>query len=277
MASPIEARVDPERGSLRVLFMGDALMAQGMPAPLLVQDPLISLTPVPAEIATISGDPAEIQTQVRKFFRLYLPRTKSSLWDSYDVVTIAATQSDYPSTGFQTWVRDGVIEDGMGFLMADDPASFGGAEHGLSPNPSWAPTPIGQILPVDCAVDRKDWGGAWFLIRVTKPENPMVRGLSYEGMFLRAHNRVRERQGSDVVMVTTSSPVGSPVLAWMDFGEGRSVSFINDWGGKGITQFYRWPLAATALANLVYYAAQVPIPEDLGLVKRIRDRTGYYS
>ncbi len=267
----VSGRTDPNRGVIRTLFIGDALMAQGMPGPLLVQDPLIDITPIPAEIALIGGDPA------RRFFRLYAPRTKNALWENHDVVIVAATQADYPGLDFLAWIRDGVIEDGMGFLMADDPASFGGAEHGLSPNPSWGPTPVGDILSVECAEDRKDWGSYWFQIKVLRPENPMVRGLNWEGIPLRAHNRVYERQGSEVVIVTTSNPAGSPVLAWMDFGRGRSISFVNDWGGKGMTSFYYWSQASTALANMVYYAAQVPIPEDLRLITRIRERMNYLS
>jgi hypothetical protein len=248
-----------------------------LPGPLLKQDPLIEFTPIPAEIAAIGGDPAETQAKVKRFFRLYAPRTRQGLWGNYDVVIIAATQADYPSIDLQTWIRDGVIQDGMGFLMADDPASFGGAEHGLSPNPSWEPTPIGEILSVDCAEDRKDWGSFWFNIQVLLPDDPMVKGLGWEKLLLRAHNRVYEREGSVVVIVTRSNPPRSPVLAWMDFGEGRSISFVNDWGGKGMTPFYYWPEAPTALANIVYYAARVPIPEDPTLVRRIRERMGYLS
>ena len=270
-------RTDPRRGTIRVLFIGDALMGEGMPAPLLKQDPLIELTLIPAEIAVISGSSAEIQGRVKRFFRLYAPRTREDLLNNYDMVIIAATQADYPSPSLQRWIRDGVIEEGLGFLMADDPASFGGAEHGLSPNPSWGPTPIGDILSVVCAEDRKDWGSLWFRVKVLRPENPMVRGLDWESVMLRAHNRVYEKEGSEVVMVTRSNPSGSPVLAWMDFGRGRSVSFVYDWGGKGMAPFYYWRQAPTALANMVYFAAQVPVPEDLELVARIRDRMSYLS
>jgi uncharacterized membrane protein len=270
-------KVDPERGWIRILFIGDALRAEGMPVPLLVRDPLIRITPIPAEIATISGNPDEVRTQVRRFFRLYLPRTETSFLDTYDNVIIAATQADYPNINFQTWVHDGVIESGVGFLMADDPASFGGAEHGLSPNPSWADTPIGRILPVECAVDRKDWGFVWFRVEVKVPDNPMIAGLRWQGLMLRAHNRVYEREGSEVVLETDSNPSGSPVLIWMDLGKGRSVSFVNDWGGRGIEPFYRWPDASTFLINTVYFASKVPIPEDRAVVKRIRDRISHFD
>jgi uncharacterized membrane protein len=273
----VTPRVDPRTGSIRVLFIGDALMAAGMPAPLFVQDPLIGITPLPAEIATILGDPTEIQARVKRFFRLYLPRTEERLLENFDVVIIAATQADYPSINFQSWLRDGVRDHGLGFLMADDPASFGGAEHGLSLNPSWADTPVGEILSVECATDRKDWGTTWFRAKVTRPDCPMVRGVGWEGIMLRAHNRVFERDGSEVVMVTTANPPGSPVLAWIEFGLGRSVSFVNDWGGKGNTPFYLWPSAPTALANMVYFASQVQIPEDLEVVRMIRDRLGHYT
>ena len=267
-------RVDPEKGIIRTLFIGDAFLEPYFPAPLLIEDPMMDMTLVPAQIGRVGLGYLGTITKARRMIRIYLPRTKQDLWSTYDVVMMAAVQADYLSPEFQTWVRDGVMDDGMGFIMGDDPASFGGIVDGINPNPSWASTPIGEILSVECATDRKDWGSSYFEVIVVEPENPMVRGLDWTGLRLRAHNRVYDREGTEIVI--RAKNVASPVLAWWKVGNGRSISLLYDWGKPGCI-VYRWPDLGTFYANLVYYSAQVAIPEDTELMKLMRNRIIYFS
>lgn len=269
-------RVDPEKGTIRTIFIGDAFLEPYFPAPLLMQDPIVKMTLVPSQIRSLEQDSPEIQAKTKRALRTYLPRTREALWSGYDVVMLAATQANLVKTEFKMWVRDGVIDDRMGFIMGDDPASFGGACHGLRPNPSWCPGPIGEILSVECATDKMDWGGYYFGVKILKPENPMVRGLDWTGVLLRAHNRVYPKEGTEIVISTRAYPANSPVLTWWDVGKGRSISFVYDWGKPGCS-FYRWPYIRTFFANLVYYAARAVIPQDTEMVTRIRDRATYFS
>ncbi len=273
MASP---RVDPEKGTIRTIFVGDAFMEPYFPAPLLVQDPIIELTLVPAQVRLLETDNPEIRAMTIRSLRAYFPRRREDLWSGHDVMILAATQADLVKDLHKIWMRDGVVEDGMGFIMGDDPASFGGVDHGLRPNPSWGEGPVGEILSVECASDRKDWGFYYFNVKVLRSDNPMVRGLDWSSVLMRAHNRVLPRQGTDIVLETKSNPANSPVLAWWDVGKGRSISLVYDWG-KPNCYFYHWPYIRTFFANMVYYAARAAIPADLELVNRIRDRSTYFS
>jgi len=260
-------RVDPASGRIRVLFIGDTYMEAGEAQPLMIQDPLIAVTPVLAE-STLSRP-----EDLRRAIRQYLPRTPSSLWSGYDVVVITAVQADTLPADFLRWVVLGVEREGQGFLMADDPASFGGVEFGSYPNPNWGETPIGSLLPVECHTDRKFWGTTYQYNLVPKiPDHPLVAGINWRDVWFFSYNRVDAKVGATTVGAMSRYPEGSPCLVYWDFGRGRSMAWLFDWGGNGAVQYYRWPHAVAVMARMIYYPAGVPIPDDLAIAQAVRRR-----
>ncbi len=250
-----------------MLFIGDTYMEAGEAQPLMIQDPLIAVTPVLAE-STLSR-PEDLKRAIRQ----YLPRTATGLWTGYDVIVITAVQADTLPARFLQWVVVGVEDHGQGFLMADDPASFGGVEFGSYPNPNWGETQIGALLPVNCHTDRKDWG-TWLLytLRPMAPDHPLLKGISWNQVRFFSHNRVDAKPGSTVVAVMDRHPEGSPCLVCWEYGKGRALAWLFDWGGNGAVEYYRWPHAAAIMARMIYYPARVPIPDDLGIAQAVRRR-----
>jgi len=266
------ARVDPLSGRIRMLHIGDAFNRHGFAATFFFSDPRISSTPVPAEVA-ITG-----YKDAQRYYRMYLPRSERDVRENVDVVCIAGAFQYQIGRRFLEWTRDAVIEDGVGFLMADDPASFGGTGwRGVQNN--WAETPVGVVLPVECATNSKDWSQAPFKVDIVLPDHPLVKGLPWDETVWIAHNRVYDRQGAVVVARTRSNPPGLPALAYMDVGRGRSVALDHDWGGRAGYAFVPsgavWEWAPHFFCSLVYYAAQLPIPDPV-LDKAAKEKFAAY-
>jgi len=65
---------------------------------------------------------------------------------------------------------------------------------------------------------------------------------------------------------------------YSEMGEGRTEALVYDWGGNGPQDFHRWTYAPIVMSNLVYYSANVKIPEDTSLFLRLRTKlTSFYS
>jgi uncharacterized membrane protein len=267
-----QPRVDPQTGQIRVLFMGDALMKAGFVTPILAQDPLIVLSPVPVEFVTFAY--ASIEEAATRL-RMYLPRTEKRLRSDFDVIIIADAREPFFPAKIQNWIRDGVIETGQGFLMGGGPQSFGGGPD----HPSWEDSPVGDILPCLCPPDYWDLQRKYFLVvQEGFEDHPLVRSIPWKVIPLGNHQRVVAKEGTKVIATSSRYPTGSPILMYSEMGEGRSEAFVFDWGGNGPQEFHRWGYYPIVMSNFVYYSARVRIPEDTTLFLRLRTKlTNFYS
>lgn len=265
-------RVDPQTGLVRVLFMGDALMGAGFVTPMIALDPMVKLTPVPVEFITFQY--ASI-VEAAASLRMYVPRTEQRMREEYDVVIIADAREPFFPPNIQAWIKNGVIDGGMGFLMGGGPQSFSGQGEA---HPSWDPSAVADILP--CKLTGESWGiGPHYYLVPAKgyEDHPLVRKIPWQQCVLFAHQRVGERPGCVVVGRSDRSPPNSPIVMYMEMGEGRSEAFVFDWGGNGPQFFHRWEYGQLFMSNLIYYAARVSIPEDVSLFLKLRTKlTSFY-
>lgn len=264
IALSVEPKVDPETGMIRVLFMGDALMEAGFVTPLMAEDPMIDLNPVPVEFLT--GEYQTISVAARTL-RVYFPRVERQVTEGYDVVIITDAREPFFPEKIQRWVNKGVLEYGLGFLMAGGPQSFGGSLN----HPSWQGTTIGEILPVDCHRDFWTLDKKYHLVVPEEhKDHPLVKNIPWNTIPLFCRNRVTARQGSVVVGKTDRYPANSPVLVYSEMGEGMSEAFVHDWGGNGPEDFHRSDFAPIIVSNMIYWIARVEIPQDMSLVMELR-------
>ncbi len=223
LVTPCQGRVDPETGRIRLLHIGDAFNQGGFAATFFFDDPRIDIYPVPSEVAIIGT------RKSKRYYRLYLPRTEKRVRDNFDVICITAAQQHHIDGRFLRWSRNAVIDQGLGFLMADDPSSFGGVSGPWGQDLSWGETAIGDVLPVSCALDKKDWGPTGpFKLSIEIPDHPLTENIPWKEAWLAAHNRVYDKQGATAVASTDRNPPGRPVIAEMEVGEGCSVAFVHD-------------------------------------------------
>jgi hypothetical protein len=265
-------KVDPETGRIRLLHIGDAFKQGNFAATFFFNDPRIEILPVPSEVAVIGTE------ETMRYYRLYLPRREEDLRTGYDVVCITGA-FQYHLGKFKFWTRDSVIGEGMGFVMADDPASFGGTDwRGVNNN--WCQTVLDVVMPVVCADDSQGWSQYYFRIDVAEPRHPLVAGVPWEEAMWVSHNRVFEKQGSRVVARTRSHPPGRPALAYMDVGEGRSLAIVHDWGGRAAYAFSTiggaWEWAPHVFSSFIYYSAKTEIP-DPAMDMLVRERFSNYD
>jgi len=273
-------RVDPDTGKIRTLFIGDPFLQPGYPTLALIEDPKIQLTRIEAEIGY--RDPVRIGIpRMQRFLRLYLPRSRSDLIDNYDMLIVTAIRSNDLKIQFQLWAKEAVEEHGFGFMMSDDPTSFGGADTVWTTGPPWDPTPVGDILPVKGAgvVSHRDH---MFRLKPTG-DSPLTNGIPWEGMpLIWSHNRPDPKGGSTVLAVTTdetvdTDPKNDEIIIYWEYGEGRSLAFIWDWGGNGLVPFYRWDYWKDFIARLVYFPVRAEIPQDLTVTHTLRVKIGQYE
>ncbi len=259
-------------GVIRLLHIGKAWFRPNHPAPVISQDPRIDYYPVPSHAWTM-GDEA------LRNLRLYLPRNEQALYENFDVILEDGMDAALLTDDFHHWMKKGVEEEGMGFLMADDSSSFASGRH-----TSWYLFPIGDVLPVDDL--REIWypeHGYWVVIEEDYRDHPLVRNIPWNTMpRIWAHNRPTEKDGATVLARMSPEFVWNrekPVIVYWDYGKGRSLAYVHKWHGTpndpggdipGNPEFYRWKWHVDLLSHLIYFPARVPIPEDLGLVHEIR-------
>ena len=272
-------KVDPETGRIRTLFIGDPYVAPGYPTMALLEDPKIQLTRIEAEIGYTN--PSLGYKNMQRFLRLYLPRSEANLLENYDVLIITAIRSNDLKDEFQVWTKKAVEEEGFGFLMSDDPTSFGGAVTVWTTGPPWDDTPVGSVLPV-YQIGHDEWRDHNFRILPTIP-NPITDGIDFTRMpRIWSHNRPQPKDGATVLAVTTdetvpSDPKNDPVLIYWDIGEGRTLAFVWDWGGNGVVGFYHWDYWKDFIARLAYFVARATIPADVAITHTLRSQISEYA
>ncbi len=268
LTSLVSGRVDPQTGRIRLLHVGDAFNRPGFASYFFFHDPRIDIWPVPSEVVFVG------ELEVYRYYRLYLPRTEAKVRDGFDVICLTGCYPNHLTDDFLAWTRAAILEDGVGFLMADDPTSFGGR----GGNPNWGHTIMVDVMPVRC-VKGLDWGERSFKIEIVLPDHPLVEGIPWKEAILAAHNRVHEKQGSTIVARIAMDPLGLPALAYMEVGRAISVALVHDWGGRNL-----WSMSASGIwawsphfyCSLVYYSAGAEIP-DAALDKGVREKFHAYA
>ena len=253
-------RTGPD-GVVRLLHIGKAWLRGGYPATVWVQDPRISWYPVPSH-AWSMGEEAF------RMMRLYLPRSSSVLFGDFDVIVEDGMDASHLPSNFHHWVKEGVHDRGMGFLMADDSSSF--ATSGR--HTSWYLFPIGDILPVrDKPEIYYEKHGYRIVVESEYENHPLMRNIPWKEIRIWAHNRPDEKEGA-IVLARMSPEIvfnrNKPVIVYWDYGQGRATAYVHKW--HGTPDFYRWKWHADVLSHLIYFQARVSIPEDLELEHAVR-------
>ncbi len=248
-------------GVIRLLHIGKAWLYAGHPASVWTQDPRIYYYPVPSH-AWSMGEEAF------RSLRRYLPRTDQYLYENFDVIIEDGMDASHLRLEFHQWMKTGIQQQGMGFLMADDSSSF--ATSGR--HTSWYLYPIGEVLPVtDIAQIYYEQHGYRVIVEPEYRNHPLMRNVPWDEIRIWAHNRPKEKEGA-IVLARMSGEIvwnrNQPVIAYWDYGTGRSVAYVHKW--HGTPDFYRWKWHADVLCHMVYFPARVEIPQDLELVHQIR-------
>ncbi len=262
-AEPRDARFDPATGRVRLLYIGDAIGVPN-PFPILNNEPLLSCNAV---YACTAHQPVDV---IKKSIRSYMPRTYARFVNNDVVILSDANRDGFRADHFR-WMKDGVIEEGLGLVMIGGAESF--AQEGGYP--SWQPTEVADVLPCDMIPTPPRFSGGW--IRVTDWDDEFIKSLPFKtlgsyGVFSGSNNilpRTNARCIADLVHTTLGS---APFLMWWDLGKGRTMAQSADWTPAGGNVFMRWRYYGDYAINMVLFLAGHKLPDDLDLVYLVRRR-----
>ncbi len=262
MTAGRDPRRDPATGRIRILYIGDPV--PGSPHPIFLRDPLTDVVPV---IASGFNFPTPV---IRRYMRLYMPRTYDSLTTKFDVIIISDAGVRFFTDLHLNWFRDSVIDHGLALIMIGGFEAFGG-NIGLG---SWDPTPIQDVLPVwSLPNEWEDFDG---VLEIADWENPLIASLPFReigayGIFYGC-NIVAVKQASSTLARYRVLRGGKkhPLLCYWEVGEGSSYAMMADWTPAGGRDFLRWEHYGNYCLNVMAYVTGGSLPDDPILVYEVR-------
>jgi len=264
-----------EASPVSVLYTGDPYPGQTAYVYMKVE-PLLSVTPIQASRDHYAGIS---QKDILRAIRMYMPRSYHDLTDSYDVVVISDSNVASFTKEHLKWFKQAVEQGMVGLVMVGGHETFGtNGQH-----PSWGPTPVGDVLPVDTVYGAFEAG----VVSIDDADNPFMKSLPWRpGLpFLKRYegNVLSARLGAQVLatsMVTRKLVYNKRYLGWKspffstwDYnGNGRVFAMAGDWTPAGGWIFMQWEYYPDFVTNLMLYCAKRELPEDLDLVHTVRER-----
>jgi hypothetical protein len=257
---------DPDTGRIRVMYIG-APFTTYCPYTIFKSDPLLITTP-------ISGMAWLDPTIVKRALRLYMPRNRRE-YANYDVVGLDDATYEHFSPNTLIWMRDSLLEDGLGFFMGGGSGSFGGWVNYLN----WGNTPLQEVMPVECIPDRVEFS----VNKVTRFDDDFIKSVPWEEFdnhnTFGSYNIVKIKQGA--VQLSELRPVDGgrtdPGWSWWDVGNGRffasPTGFRGTLGGgttsAGVSFIY-WKHYPDFVSNMAYFSAGFIPPSDIKLLHTTR-------
>ena len=259
LLSPACARTDTATGRARVLYVGQ--WPYGGRPQYLLEDPLLQTAIVPYEVFGSQLD------QIRRYMNLRYPRTAKQMTDNYDMVIYANIQLLAFTDKQIQMMSDSVVKDGLGYMMTGGHTSFGGTTNSY---PSWAGTSIGGILPVD-VIEGLYLKPFFFPLVVSDPDNELIASLPWSKIapFHYSLNAVAVRQGGHL-LAEADVKDRWPILAYADFGVGRSLGFMTPFEVLDNPNMEEWGFFDDMCANMVYFSVRLELPSDPYVVHELR-------
>lgn len=270
-----EERRDPETGKIRVIYLGDCVV-QDNPSLAFIPEPWIDVTRIPATFTWMDAHEGFIGESVAKFMRRYMPRTYGDLLGKFDVIILSDAGVEMLRSQYLEWFREGVEGAGLGLTMIGGTESFGG----FGGNPSWGPTSIGEILPVNCINGKTTW--QVLFVRIERPGHPLFTSLPLKESPFPPFSGAcitTTRQGADELarIKGTGGDSSWPFMVEWDRGKGRVFAFTSDWTFGWGDKFVQWSYYDDFSINLMLHLAGVQIPQDTELLHRVRSYMKEYS
>lgn len=226
------ARVDPSTGRVRILYIGDGWGIS--PVPCYQSDPAFTVVSVPtSELHVGHGVMHFDRPMMKKFVRLYMPRTYESLLDSYDLIILSDANVLLMGGNHLTWMRDSVPDHGLGLVMVGGLESFGAPR-----SEPW--TSLEDVLPVNLIMG--GWVYRSFKMRPAI-DHAFTSALPWSKMpYFHGSNRISLKQ--EAILLLKIDIIRYPGLSFRDCGEGRGVAHSADWtsgsGQAGGSDIMRW-------------------------------------
>jgi len=255
----MEPRRSPDTRRVRLLYIGIP-EPDWLPYLYLTTDPFFEVHSVPAHVNLYRWD------DLRRWTRLYMPKTYDRLIEDYDVVALwGANPLIFPDRTHR-WIHDAVIKEGLGIKI------YGLGTYHFA---DWMEfTCLGEVFPV--RVVNADATMVWSELRILRPKNPLASSLPFENIgshgFFPGFMRLRASEGSEVIadlVPEYGSP--NPFMVWWDLGEGRSfVSSVVPGSRRFGCPICEWQFLPDMISNTHLFVAAVDIPPDPVILHEVR-------
>jgi len=258
-----QGKRSPE-GRVRVIYCGDPTQNPS-PYPFMRSEPLLDVLPIASSHWGV-GLP---ENQIKRYMRIYWPRSRQRLLENYDVVILSDANIKSFDVGQLEDVREGVVSHGLGFVM------IGGGESFKVDADDWGITPVGEVIPVNGI--RFSSGGVG-RPRIVDWEDEFVASLpmkELERIPFFGQNFVSLKEGSKLLAEFAGN--ANPFLVRGEYGAGRSFAMTADWTPDGGREFAKWEYYGDFAVNMMLYTAGERLPSDVQLVHRVRQRMRYYE
>jgi len=247
-------KFDPQTLKIRVVLFGEGWSV--MPT-IMMTDPKITAITIPAGDATYAA-------HMKRFMRIYMPRTYDDWLDKVDVFIL----SDLVPWGFTgeqlKWMKESIRDAGTGMILSEM-GWYGITGWTGNACEDWMKTPVYDAYPCDMVLNEEN--AVCSFIEVV-----------HEGPFLNL-------PGIEQVAFADQQGLHVPrpgATTWAVYKRGREAAIMSRPYGKGMAvanamglerfkqPYYEWKYYKDYFINHVYLAASVSIPEDLELVHSVR-------
>lgn len=258
-----QCRVDPATGRIRILYIGDGWGPS--PVPNLQSDPAFTVVSVPtSELHVGQGVLSFDVPMMKKFVRLYMPRTFEALLDNFEMIIISDANSALMENHHLEWMKDSVTDDGFGIVMVGGLESFGAPR--AQP---W--TALEELFPV--VMTSSIWSYRDLKVKPAV-DHPFTRSLPWATIpYFHGANNVWLKEGA--ILLLRADETDIPPLSYWDIEQGRGVAHSMDWTPGGGTDVMRWEYYPDYVANVGYLATKNEIPQDAQLLHHLR--TSFWS
>jgi hypothetical protein len=224
------AKYDPETFRIRVFCIGESYYPETS-YPLLIQgDPRIFYVPIPANLAestfaTATGGGGE--DDVKKFMRLYLPRTYDQLISSFDMAMLCDFEAWLVPNQQYEWIRRAMEEEGMGLAKYEINWDTGGfyirSQVFID---LWIASPLFEAFPADFVKGKQVKNALGIIPAEENPVTDLPGIEQYNLLNSGSYGIETPRQGASILAKFRNDPEKNPAMISWRYGEATSLSVL---------------------------------------------------
>jgi hypothetical protein len=268
-----EPKVDPDTGRIRLLVIGEVTSGGNVYVMSLIKsDPRISL------YATIMSGASAGPDESRRLARIHAPRSKQRFGSSIDVANFLDSAPWAFTNGQQQWIHDAIEQEGLGLLLVQ----LGYHSCHYSPlhcnRPDvWMSSPIYQAFPMDLVLEKLIRGSPYMEIleRTAVVDLPNMENQPYGPPAGLAASI--EGTNTGLVVARPGSKLHSrwkvgkedAIVSW-EYGRGVALALPMGWDHLRDEFMREYKYFVDFVLNSIYYAANVPVPDDPELAHSLR-------
>lgn len=255
--SGASSRTDPETGRVRVLYVGE-VTANDLYRLWLLGEPRFSVSYVTCDIQTME------MRDAKRMCRLYLPRTEEELFEENDVTIFKDFTPDVLPLRSIGWFQSS-IEKGMGIALIE--FVFWGGTNDIH---KWQALSFYDVFPAKPVINDIPAAAGRTFYDVVNEDGPLdLPGIQSVPMNGGHHGDMVPRQNT--VVEANWRGRGTPAMVTSTYGEGNTLQLGHGWDNIPGSSRVDYRYMIDYIFNQLFYAADLPYPEDLETVHGVRE------